>query len=367
MGSGGVDPEDPDDGLPPRHRAQDLGLLAVAPGRVDAAAPLVVRVHGVGQIGQGLPVHRVQDAAAGVAHEGRAGAGPLAGCVPEFPELRDALLVEARVGLPRRLVGVGLARQLEPVAFPEEAPAVGAVAHLEGAVLDPSVGEDGVHVVEAENLLDHPGHVLEVVRPQAAGQVHLRHHPMPEDAPILVVLEPVRMGSMEVFVGGVGIEAGPDHHAQSAGRLHQLSEGIAVPQPEAPVMERHLRRVVRDHPPGAQAHRVAVAALPEVGPEAHVQLRRVVLDQGELAPAHGPVEPGGTNGPGRSVRSTLRAEARPRKEARPHGRPLQESPAFHHFRVRTKIPWPTPAASSLRADWKARRRPSPLTTGLEAL
>src|SRR5207247_1774036 len=35
--------------------------------------------------------------------------------------------------------------------------------------------------------------------------------------------------------------------------------------------------------------------------------------------------------------------------------------------VRMKMPWPTPAASLLRADWKAIRRPSLLTTGFDAL
>jgi hypothetical protein len=32
-----------------------------------------------------------------------------------------------------------------------------------------------------------------------------------------------------------------------------------------------------------------------------------------------------------------------------------------------KMPWPTPAGSSLRADWNAIRLPSLLTTGFEAL
>jgi hypothetical protein len=35
--------------------------------------------------------------------------------------------------------------------------------------------------------------------------------------------------------------------------------------------------------------------------------------------------------------------------------------------LRRKMPWPTPAGSSLRADWKAIHFPSGLTTGFEAL
>jgi hypothetical protein len=38
-----------------------------------------------------------------------------------------------------------------------------------------------------------------------------------------------------------------------------------------------------------------------------------------------------------------------------------------YFSFNKKIPWPTPAGSSLRADWKAVHFPSGLTAGLEAL
>ena len=40
---------------------------------------------------------------------------------------------------------------------------------------------------------------------------------------------------------------------------------------------------------------------------------------------------------------------------------------LRYFTLSRKIPYPTPAGSTLRADWKAIHFPSGLTTGFEAL
>jgi hypothetical protein len=46
---------------------------------------------------------------------------------------------------------------------------------------------------------------------------------------------------------------------------------------------------------------------------------------------------------------------------------LEPATPVSYWSLRRKMPCPTPAGSSLRADWKATHFPSGLTTGFEAL
>ena len=90
---------------------------------------------------------------------------------------------------------------------------------------------------------------------------------------------------------GVRIGARDDVHAQLAAARVELAEAVAVAQEAAAVVQRDLRGVVRDSPAGAQTRRVTVRPLEEVQPEVDVVLDGIVLDQGQLRPAHRPVEP----------------------------------------------------------------------------
>src|SRR3954470_10806631 len=59
----------------------------------------------------------------------------------------------------------------------------------------------------------------------------------------------------------------------------------------AAVVHRDPCRIVGDGAAGAQAGRVAVRPPEEVQPECDVVLDRIVLDQGQLRPAHRAIEP----------------------------------------------------------------------------
>ena len=59
------------------------------------------------------------------------------------------------------------------------------------------------------------------------------------------------------------------------------------------MVQRHFGRVVRDDAAGAQRRRVGVQPLEVVEPELRIEAARIVLDQGQLYPAHRPVEPPG--------------------------------------------------------------------------
>ena len=110
--------------------------------------------------------------------------------------------------------------------------------------------------------------------------------------PSRVHRDPVRVRRLHVVVGGVRVGAGDDDHAEPPAAGDELAEHVAVAQPRAAVVERNLRRVVGHAAAGAQAGRVGVGAPEVVEPEADVELRRVVLDQGELRPAHRAGDPG---------------------------------------------------------------------------
>ena len=95
----------------------------------------------------------------------------------------------------------------------------------------------------------------------------------------------------DVVVGRVRVGPRDDDHAELPAARDQLAERIAVAQPPTAVMEGDLGGVVGDAAAGAQAGGVAMGAAEVVEPEREVERARVVLDQGQLGPAHGAVDP----------------------------------------------------------------------------
>src|SRR5208337_3775797 len=94
----------------------------------------------------------------------------------------------------------------------------------------------------------------------------------------------------------------------------QLTEDVAVAQPSAAVVQRDLRRIVGHTAPGAEADGVTVRAAEVVEPESRVKLAGVILDQGELRPAHRAVHPargGGDGGAGGHIASSAKVTAAP--------------------------------------------------------
>ena len=170
----------------------------------------------------------------------------------------------------------------------EVRPAVRAVAHA-GAV--PAVDEDAVHPVARHDLALHLGHQLEVVRTEAAGDPHLGRGPVPARAAVRVGRDPVGVRGLHVVVRRVRVGARQDDHPEPPAAGDQLAEDVPIAEPRAAVMEGNLRRVVGDAAPGAEADTVGARAPEVVEPEVDVELRRIVLDQRELRPAHRSVDP----------------------------------------------------------------------------
>ena len=103
--------------------------------------------------------------------------------------------------------------------------------------------------------------------------------------------DPIRMSVVHVLMRGVGIDARGHHHAEFAAAREHLAEGVAIAEKLAAVMQRHFGGIKGHASAGAQAHGIGVDALEIVEPEAGIVAARIVLDESQLHPPHGPVEP----------------------------------------------------------------------------
>ena len=103
--------------------------------------------------------------------------------------------------------------------------------------------------------------------------------------------DPVRMSVVNVLVYGMRIHARDHIHAQLAAARQHFAERVAIAKELAAVMQRYLGGIKRHASAGAKACRVGVNSLEIVEPEGRVVASRVVLDEGQLRPSHGPVEP----------------------------------------------------------------------------
>ena len=191
--------------------------------------------------------------------------------------------------LPRRgILRIGGARQGEAGEITEVLLAVLAITHA-GAV--PAIAEHSVHLVHGYDFARHPGHKVEVVGAQGAGDPEFRHGPVTPLLALRIHRDPIGVRVVDVLVSGVGVGAGDDVHAELAAAGRHLAEGIGVAEELAAVVERDLGGVEGYAAAGAEAGRVAVGALEIVEPELRVVIAGVVFDEGDLGPAHGAVIP----------------------------------------------------------------------------
>src|SRR5439155_24818854 len=107
---------------------------------------------------------------------------------------------------------------------------------------------------------------------------------------------PVRMGVVNVVVGGLWVGAGDDYHAKLATASDEVAERVGIAEPLTAVMKGNRCRVIRDATARAQAGCVRRGALEVIEPELRIELAGVVLDEGELRPAHWAVNPVGKTG-----------------------------------------------------------------------
>jgi hypothetical protein len=99
------------------------------------------------------------------------------------------------------------------------------------------------------------------------------------------------MRVVHVLVRRVRIGARDDNHVPLPASLEQVAERIGVSHPGAPVVQRDVRRVVRDDAASAQTRGVRVDAREVVEPELPIVPRRIGLDERQLSPPHRPIEP----------------------------------------------------------------------------
>ena len=103
--------------------------------------------------------------------------------------------------------------------------------------------------------------------------------------------DPIRMSVVDVLMRGVGIHARGHNHAEFAAARQHFAKRVAIAEELAAVMQRHLGRIKGHASAGAQAHGIGMDPLEIVEPEAGIVAARVVLDESQLHPPHGPVEP----------------------------------------------------------------------------
>ena len=103
--------------------------------------------------------------------------------------------------------------------------------------------------------------------------------------------DPIRMSVEDVLMRGVGIHARGHNHAEFAAAREHFAKGVAIAEELAAVMQRHFGGIKGHASAGAQAHGIGVDPLEIVEPEAGIVAARIVLDESQLHPSHGPVEP----------------------------------------------------------------------------
>ena len=276
-----------------------------------------------------LHVERAEGAADGIGDDARVGVDGPHGLVPGLPQVEEPVLVPEDVGAARRVLRAGAARQIEAgrgleVLLAMLAPAL--------AVTVPAVDEDAVHAVGRHDLALHLGHKLEVVRPEPAGDPHLGRGPVAARLAVGGHRDPVGMGGLHIVIGGVRVGARDDDHAELAAAGDEFAEHIAVAQPGAAMVEGNLGRVIRHAAAGAEADGVRLGAREVIEPELQVELARVVLDERQLGPAHGLVDPRrrGRDGAGHGCVRAERGAERKLADAdgrAGHGRGLEEMAA----------------------------------------
>ncbi len=125
---------------------------------------------------------------------------------------------------------------------------------------------------------------------------------------------------------GVRVRPANHIHSQIAATLYHFPERIHIPQPPASVMKRNLGGIKGDAPAGAKACPVGMNAAEIVQPKGGIVVARVVLDEGELRPAHRAVVPSFGVRPGYFPRTAWPA----RGQQRSNGEGLQKVASINH-------------------------------------
>ena len=99
------------------------------------------------------------------------------------------------------------------------------------------------------------------------------------------------MRLVDVLMRGMRVHTRQHVHAELPAAGEHLSKGIATPEELAAVVQRNPGGIERHAPAGAEARGVGMDALEVIEPEARIVTARVVLDESQLHPPHGPVAP----------------------------------------------------------------------------
>src|ERR1051325_9797515 len=158
----------------------------------------------------------------------------------------------------------------------------------------PPIHKKSVHVIPAHEFFFHFGHEIKVVRAISAGHPHLWRSPMPARFSQSIYRNPIWMRRLQIVISRMWIGADNHHHPQLAAASDQLAQHIAVAKPRAAVEKRNLYRIICDASAATQACRIGICPFEVIQPESNVEFSRIVLDQGQLCPTHGLVDPRGT-------------------------------------------------------------------------
>ena len=102
---------------------------------------------------------------------------------------------------------------------------------------------------------------------------------------------PVRMRLPHLVSHRVRIGSRDDVHPELAASRDERPERIALTEPGAAVVERHVGRVVRDDAAGAERCGVGVKTTEVVEPELRIEAAGIVFDKRQLHPTHRSIEP----------------------------------------------------------------------------
>ena len=170
----------------------------------------------------------------------------------------------------------------KPRGSAEILPAVFAVAH---AAARPAVGKDAVGLVHAHDLFMHGGHEFEVVGAESAGFPIARIGGVAHRLAVCIHPDPVWMRVIDLLPAGVRVGSRHDVHAHRAAAGQQVTEGIAIAEPRAALLQRNLGGIERHHAACAQAGCVGMNAAKVVEPELSDRSCRDRLRQTQAAPS----------------------------------------------------------------------------------
>src|SRR6185437_8880171 len=107
----------------------------------------------------------------------------------------------------------------------------------------------------------------------------------------LIDRDPIRMRAVYILMACVGIRPRDHIHSQCPAPLHEVTEGISIPQPLTAIVHRDFGRIERHHSARTEASGINMQPLEVIEPELRIVVAWIILNKAHLGPTHRTVVP----------------------------------------------------------------------------